>query len=121
LPGLATRSARAQSWPDRPIRFIVPFAAGGPTDAIARIVGEGLSRVWNQQVIENRGGAGGNIAFEAAPSDPDTPCWKHCRKRYRQPVNELITLTSRLACSLQLLLHVRRTQSRLLMTESSSR
>lgn len=73
LPGLATRSARAQSWPDRPVRFIVPFAAGGPTDAIARIVGEGLSRVWNQQVVvENRGGAGGNIAFEAAAkSDPD--------------------------------------------------
>ncbi|MGE0039177.1 MAG: Bug family tripartite tricarboxylate transporter substrate binding protein [Xanthobacteraceae bacterium] len=73
LPGIAARSARAQSWPDRPVRFIVPFAAGGPTDAIARIVGEGLSRVWNQQVVvENRGGAGGNIAFEAAAkSDPD--------------------------------------------------
>jgi tripartite-type tricarboxylate transporter receptor subunit TctC len=72
LPGLATRS-RAQAWPDRPVRFIVPFAAGGPTDAIARIVGEGLSRVWNQQVVvENRGGAGGNIAFEAAAkADPD--------------------------------------------------
>lgn len=73
LPGVATRSALAQSWPDRPVRFIVPFAAGGPTDAIARIVGERLSRIWNQQVvIENRGGAGGNIAFEtAARSDPD--------------------------------------------------
>ena len=73
LPGIATRSALAQSWPDRPVRFIVPFAAGGPTDAIARIVGERLSRIWNQQVvIENRGGAGGNIAFEtAARSDPD--------------------------------------------------
>jgi tripartite-type tricarboxylate transporter receptor subunit TctC len=67
LPGVAPRAALAQSWPDRPIRFIVPFAAGGPTDAIARIVGEGLSKVWNQQVVvENRGGAGGNIAFDAA-------------------------------------------------------
>ena len=73
LPGIAPRSALAQSWPDRPVRFIVPFAAGGPTDAIARIVGEGLSKVWNQPVvIENRGGAGGNIAFEAAAkADPD--------------------------------------------------
>ncbi len=73
VPGIVTRSSFAQSWPDRPVRFIVPFAAGGPTDAIARIVGERLSRIWNQQVvIENRGGAGGNIAFEtAARSDPD--------------------------------------------------
>ena len=62
-----------QAWPTRPIRLIVPFAAGGPTDAIARIVGERLSRIWNQQVIiENKGGAGGNIAYEmAARSDPD--------------------------------------------------
>ena len=65
--GVGGRAAHAQTWPTRPVRFIVPFAAGGPTDAIARIVGERLSKIWDQQVvIENKGGAGGNLAFEAA-------------------------------------------------------
>ena len=65
--GVGGRAADAQTWPTRPIRFLVPFAAGGPTDAIARIVGERLSKIWDQQVvIENKGGAGGNLAFEAA-------------------------------------------------------
>jgi tripartite-type tricarboxylate transporter receptor subunit TctC len=73
IPTIARRPALAQWSPERPIRFLVPFAAGGPTDAIARIVGERLSKAWNQQVVvENRGGAGGNIAFEmAARADPD--------------------------------------------------
>jgi tripartite-type tricarboxylate transporter receptor subunit TctC len=55
------------------VRFIVPFAAGGPTDIVARVVTEQLSKIWGQQaVIENRGGAGTNIGNEmAARSDPD--------------------------------------------------
>jgi tripartite-type tricarboxylate transporter receptor subunit TctC len=72
-PSIHVRSSRAQAWPNRPVRLLVPFAAGGPTDAIARIVGEQLSKIWGQQVvIENRAGGGGNIANEmAARSDPD--------------------------------------------------
>jgi tripartite-type tricarboxylate transporter receptor subunit TctC len=60
-------------WPNRVVRFIVPFAAGGPTDIVARAVTEQLSKIWGQQVvIENRGGAGTNIGNEmVARSDPD--------------------------------------------------
>jgi len=60
-------------WPKRVVRFIVPFAAGGPTDIVARVVTEELSKIWGQQaVIENRGGAGTNIGNEmVARSDPD--------------------------------------------------
>jgi tripartite-type tricarboxylate transporter receptor subunit TctC len=73
MPGVAIRPARAQAWPARPVRLVVPFAAGGPTDAIARIVGERLAKTWNQQVvIENRAGAGTNIGAEiVARADPD--------------------------------------------------
>src|SRR5262249_14005590 len=60
-------------WPNRVVRFIVPFAAGGPTDIVARVVTEQLSKIWGQQVvIENRGGAGTNIGNEmVARSDAD--------------------------------------------------
>ena len=65
---------RAQaSYPDRPINLIVPFAAGGPTDAIARIYAEFISRDLGQTlVIENVAGAGGTIgSIRAARSTPD--------------------------------------------------
>ena len=66
-------AARAQTWPARPVRLVVPYAPGGPTDAVARLVADQLSKLWAQQiVIENRGGAGTNIGAEAvARSDPD--------------------------------------------------
>jgi tripartite-type tricarboxylate transporter receptor subunit TctC len=65
--------AIAQTWPNRNVRLVVPFPAGGGADAIARIVGQRLSEVWGQQVvIENRGGASGNLAAEnVAHSPPD--------------------------------------------------
>jgi tripartite-type tricarboxylate transporter receptor subunit TctC len=65
--------ALAQSWPNRSVRLVVPFPAGGGADAIARIVGARLSDLWGQQVvIENRGGASGNLAAEnVAHSPPD--------------------------------------------------
>jgi tripartite-type tricarboxylate transporter receptor subunit TctC len=66
-------AAHAQDWPNRPVRMIVPFAAGGSTDVAARLVAENLSRALGQQVIvENRPGANGNIGTEAvAKSAPD--------------------------------------------------
>jgi tripartite-type tricarboxylate transporter receptor subunit TctC len=72
-PGVLGNPARAQSWPNRPVRIIVPYAAGGPTDIIARVVADRLVNTWGQQVvIENRSGAGTNIGAEAAArSDPD--------------------------------------------------
>src|SRR6185503_21219483 len=65
--------ACAQGWPNRPVRLIVPFTAGGPTDFVGRLVADQLSKIWNQQVvIENRGGAGTNIGNEVvARAEPD--------------------------------------------------
>src|SRR5919198_3564225 len=67
-------SARAETWPSRPIKVIVPFPPGGPTDGIARIISDRLSVVLGQSVVvENRGGgAGGSIGAKAvATADPD--------------------------------------------------
>jgi len=65
LPALP-RIARAQVYPSRPVRIIVPFPAGQATDTIARLVGQSLSdRLGQPFIIENRTGAGGNIATES--------------------------------------------------------
>ena len=66
-------SVCAQAYPGKAIRFIVPFAAGGPGDVQARLIGAKLTEAWGQQVVvENRGGASGIIAFElGARADPD--------------------------------------------------
>jgi len=63
----------AQDWPAKPLRFIVPFAAGGSTDQVARILGERLSATLGQQIIiDNRGGGNGVLGTElAAKSSPD--------------------------------------------------
>ncbi len=54
--------AFAQNWPIRPIHLVVPYAAGGATDAYARVFGQKFSEAWGQQVIvDNRPGAGGNV------------------------------------------------------------
>ena len=65
------RDAPAQEWPQRPVRILVPFAAGGVTDSIARISAEWLGRRLGQSVIvENRPGASGAIAVEAVARSP---------------------------------------------------
>jgi tripartite-type tricarboxylate transporter receptor subunit TctC len=64
---------RAQDFPAKPIRFVVPFAAGSATDALARIIGQKMTEAWGQQVIvENRPGAGSVVGTAlAAKSPPD--------------------------------------------------
>ena len=71
-------AAFAQAWPNKPIRFIVPFAAGGLTDVVARIVSPKLSEALGQPIIiENKGGAGGTLGTaqgagaEAVASTPE--------------------------------------------------
>ena len=73
MPILATPRPVQAAWPDRPIKFIVPFAAGGPADVAARILAAPLGEKLGAGIyIENRGGAGGNIGTGAAArSDPD--------------------------------------------------
>ena len=70
---LTAASAAAQSYPGKSVRVIVPFAAGGATDIVARVVAQKLGETWGQQVVvDNRAGAGGNSGGElAAKSTPD--------------------------------------------------
>jgi tripartite-type tricarboxylate transporter receptor subunit TctC len=70
---LAARSGRAEDYPTRPIRILVPYAPGGISDIAARIVGAKFTEAWGQQVVvENRPGANGFIAVtDAARSAPD--------------------------------------------------
>jgi tripartite-type tricarboxylate transporter receptor subunit TctC len=71
----ASRIATAQTYPSRPVRIVVGFPPGGPTDTAARLIGQSLSERFGQFVIENRPGAGSNIGTEAvvrAPPDGHT-------------------------------------------------
>lgn len=64
-------SAHAQAWPSKPIRVIVPYAAGGPADVIARMVAKAAGEKLQQSIIvENKGGAGGTIGVDAALKSP---------------------------------------------------
>ncbi len=68
---LVVNGVYAQSWPTKPIKFIVPYPPGGGTDVIARIVQEPLAKELGQQVIiDNRGGAGGSIGSALAAQSP---------------------------------------------------
>jgi tripartite-type tricarboxylate transporter receptor subunit TctC len=70
---VAAAPLQAQDYPNRPVKIIVPFPAGGTADVMPRIIGDWLARKWGQAVvIENRTGAGGSIGAETvAKSDPD--------------------------------------------------
>jgi tripartite-type tricarboxylate transporter receptor subunit TctC len=76
-PNLFIRQGWAQTpkaqFPTKPVRIIVPVAAGGPTDIVARMLAEKLAKMWSQQVfVENKPGAGNNIGSEyVARSEPD--------------------------------------------------
>jgi len=70
--GLAAVPAWAQSFPNRPIRLIVPFPAGGPTDVMARLIAQRLSATLGQIVVENRPGGGSTLGAKAvALAEPD--------------------------------------------------
>jgi tripartite-type tricarboxylate transporter receptor subunit TctC len=70
---LAIPSAQAQTWPNKPVTVIVPFASGGNTDGIARMISQRLSDAFGQPfVVENKGGAGGALAADfVARAEPD--------------------------------------------------
>lgn len=69
----ANAADAAGDYPNRPIRFVIPFVPGGPSDTLSRLLGQKLSESWNQTVvIDNRGSAGGIIGFEiGAKAIPD--------------------------------------------------
>ncbi|MFZ4809371.1 MAG: tripartite tricarboxylate transporter substrate-binding protein [Hyphomicrobiaceae bacterium] len=71
--GALSLPAHAQTYPNKPITVIVPFAAGGPTDVVTRLIGEHMSRTLGQQiVVENVGGAGGTTGMtRVAQATPD--------------------------------------------------
>src|SRR5258705_8875708 len=71
--GAFAQSAKDTGYPNRPLRFIVPYAAGGNGDIVSRIIAQKLiMQIGQQIVIDNRGGAGGNIGAElAARTAPD--------------------------------------------------
>jgi len=73
VPGQSRAQAPQSGYPRKPVRIIVPVAAGGPTDIVARTLADKLSALWHQQVfIENKPGAGNNLGCEyVARSDPD--------------------------------------------------
>src|SRR5689334_8656501 len=61
----------AQAYPTKPVRYVVPFPAGGSPDIIARVIGERLTRIWGQQVlVDNRAGAGGTVGATFAAKAP---------------------------------------------------
>jgi len=69
--GFSSGAAVAQDFPNRPLKLLVPYAAGGGTDAIARLVAQAVSeRLGQTMVVENNGTAGGNIATQIAASSP---------------------------------------------------
>ncbi len=60
-----------EAWPNKPVRLVVPFAPGGSTDVVARLMAQKLSELWGQSVVvENRAGAGGNVGADVVAKSP---------------------------------------------------
>jgi tripartite-type tricarboxylate transporter receptor subunit TctC len=71
LAGLTALSAQAQTYPNKPIKFVVPFTAGSATDAVGRIVAQAMGDAWGQTItVENKAGANGILGAEAVKSAP---------------------------------------------------
>ncbi|GAP37480.1 tripartite tricarboxylate transporter substrate binding protein [Piscinibacter sakaiensis] len=69
--GAAAQAAADAGWPARPVRLIVPFAPGGSTDVIGRMLAQQLGEMWGQTVVvENRAGAGGNVGADVVAKSP---------------------------------------------------
>jgi tripartite-type tricarboxylate transporter receptor subunit TctC len=77
---LVPAAASAQTWPVKPVRYVIPFPAGTGNDIVGRLITDKLARIWGQQVIvDNRAGASGSIgAAFAAKSPPDGYTILHC-------------------------------------------
>lgn len=106
LVALVPPAATAQQYPTKPVRFIIPFPPGGPTDIMGRLAADILAKATGQQFVpDNRGGAGGNIGAELcakAPPDGYTLCMITAaqgvspaiyRKMSYDPVKDLATVT----------------------------
>jgi tripartite-type tricarboxylate transporter receptor subunit TctC len=77
---LATAGAHAQEWPQRPVRIVVPFAAGSSPDILARIVNDKLAaRIGQPLVVDNKPGAGGNTGTDQASKSRPTATPSCCR------------------------------------------
>ena len=71
LPLACSGAIAQENYPSRSIRMVVPFAAGGPTDIVARVMGARMGELLGQQfVVENRAGAGGNLGADAVAKSP---------------------------------------------------
>ena len=71
LSALCLPTAHAQSYPNKPIKFVVPFSAGSATDSVGRIVAQAMSEAWGQPItIENKAGANGILGAEAVKAAP---------------------------------------------------
>ena len=71
LISMLSAAAHAQGFPNKPVKLVVPYPPGGPTDIVARVVGQKLSEQTGQQfIVDNRAGAGGNIGAEAVARSP---------------------------------------------------
>lgn len=71
LMGVSHQAVAQSAYPNKPVKIVVPFVAGGTTDIVARLLAQRLSQLWNQSVVvDNRGGAGGNIGADAVAKSP---------------------------------------------------